>query len=262
MEKVVEQILVRNEELEPEDIVVIANLTDDHLMNIKLHPLFKSIDIIKGDYFNEAVLHRANVKEAAKVLILADDNKNISVTEVDSRTIMTAMTIENIARDTYVLAELLDREFEPYLRMARVDEIVMSREYGRSLIANTCLNSGIAHVVHDLLDVSCATMVTTKTISDDFIGKPFSELSDHFKLKKAILIGVLENTGNVFKMKKQAINEAQKNADISKIVQKLKETKELKSNHPVLNPDSNYIIQKNSAAILIETLQDRGGPTT
>ena len=96
----------------------------------------------------------------------------------------------------------------------------------------------------------------------DFIGKPFSELSDHFKLKKAILIGVLENTGNVFKMKKQAINEAQKNADISKIVQKLKETKELKSNHPVLNPDSNYIIQKNSAAILIETLQDRGGPTT
>jgi len=76
-------------------------------MSIKQNPIFKSIDIIKGDYFSEAVLNRANVKHAAKVLILADDNKEVSMTEVDSRTVMTAMTIESIARDTYVVAELL-----------------------------------------------------------------------------------------------------------------------------------------------------------
>jgi len=173
MEKVVEQILIRNEELTSEDIVVVAQLPDEQLMAIKQNPVFKGIDIIKGDYFSESVLHRANVKQAAKVMILADDNRQISTSEVDSRTVMTAMTIESVSKDTYVVAELLDKKFEPYLRMARVDEIIMSREYGRSLLANTCLSSGIAHVVHALLDVHHPTSVTTKEMSEELIGKTF-----------------------------------------------------------------------------------------
>jgi voltage-gated potassium channel len=261
MEKVVEQILVRNDELTADDIVVIAQLPDDQLMAIKQNETFKSIDIIKGDYFSEAVLNRANVKQATKVLILADDNKNISTSEVDSRTVMTAMTIESIAKDTYVVAELIDKKFEPYLRMARVDEIIMSREYGRSLIANTCLSSGIAHVVHDLLDVHNSTSVTTKEIPENLIGKTFADLSSHYKSENAILIGVLENTGNVFRMKRDAIRDAQKNADISKIVERLKQTKALRANHPVLNPGDDFVIPKHSAAILIETLRDVNGAT-
>ena len=255
MEKVVEQIMIRNHDLTAEDIVVIANLPDDQLMAIKQIDLFKSIDVIKGDYFAEAVLKRANVNMAAKVLILADDNKAISPTEVGSRTVMAAMTIENIAKDTYVVAELIDRKFEAYLRMAKVDEIIMSREYGRSLIAQACLSSGISHVVHDLLDVHHETSMTTKDIPEEFLGKSFPELSAHFKTKhNSILIGILENTGNVFRMKRDAIREAQKNADISKIVTSLRQTKALKSNHPVFNPGDQYQIQKHSSAILIETI--------
>lgn len=256
MEKVVEQILTRNDDLTADDIVVIAHLPDDLLMSIKQNPVFKSIDMINGDYFSESVLKRANVRHAAKVLILADDNRDVSPTEVDSRTVMTAMSIESIAKDTYVVAELIDRKFEQYLRMAKVDEIIMSREYGRSLIANACLSAGIAHVVHDLLDVSCETSVTTKNIPPSMVGKTFADLSELYKKEhNAILIGVLENTGNIFKMKREAIKEAQKNPDISKIIVNLREAKALKSNHPVLNPQGDYQIKKHSAAILIETLK-------
>ncbi len=256
MDKVIEQILIRNKELTAEDIVVIAHLPEDQLMNIKQSTAFKSIDIINGDYFAESVLRRANVQNAAKVLILADDNKSVSTTEIDSRTVMTAMTIESISKDTYVVAELIDRKYEPYLRMARVDEIILSREYGRSLIANACLSAGVAHVVFDLLDVHSGAMVTTKEIPASFIGQKFSTLSLHFREnEQSILIGVLENTGNVFKMKRDAIKEAQKNADISKIVSQLKETKVIKSNQPVLNPADDYLIRKNSSAVLIESVK-------
>jgi voltage-gated potassium channel len=258
MEKVVEQILTRNVELSSEDIVVIANLADDQLMAIKQNDMFKTIDIIKGDYFVESVLRRANIKDAAKILILADDNKSISPTEVDSRTVMAAMTIESIAKDIYVVAELLDRKFEAYLRMAKVDEIILSREYGRSLIAQSCISAGIAHVVHDLLDVHHEASVATREIPANFVGKNFRELTDFFKNEhNAILIGVLENTGNVFKMKRDAIREAQKNADISKIVTSLRQTKVLKSNHPVFNPGDQYLVPTHAAAILIETLSHK-----
>ncbi len=257
MEKVIEQILIRNKDLTGEDIVVIAHLSDDLRMSLKQNEMFKAIDIINGDYFNEAVLKRANVKHAAKILILADDNKSVSTTEIDSRTVMTAMTIENIAKDTYVVAELIDRKFEPYLRMAKVDEIILSREYGRSLIANACLSAGVAHVVYDLLDVHSGSMVTTKEIPQTFVGHKFSELSTHFRSKhNSILIGILENTGNVFKMKRDAIKEAQKNPDISLIVSQLKDTKAIKSNQPVLNPNDDYVIKKNCSAVLIETVSN------
>jgi hypothetical protein len=168
---------------------------------------------------------------------------------------MAAMTIESIAKDTYVVAELIDRKFEVYLRMAKVDEIILTREYGRSLIANACLSNGIAHVIHDLLDPNQATSVTTRKIPHAYIGRAFRDLASFFKAtENAILIGILENTGNVSKMKRAAIREAQKNPDISKIISNLKNTKSIQSNHPVFNPDEKYLIPQNAAAILIETL--------
>ena len=51
----------------------------------------------------------------------------------------------------------------------------------------------------------------------------------------AILIGLLENTGNFYARKKEALNEAQKTADISRLVGNLQTVKELKANTPVLN---------------------------
>ncbi len=66
------------------------------------------------------------------------------------------------------------------------------------------------------------------------------------------MIGLLENTGNFFQRKKEAIREAQKTPDISTLVDNLKTVKSLVANLPMINPRTDYIIKKYSRAIIIE----------
>ena len=85
-----------------------------------------------------------------------------------------------------------------------------------------------------------------------YIGISFKNAFDYYsKEKNSILIGLLENTGNFYARKKEALNEAQKTPDISTLVDNLQKVKELKANNPVLNPGFDYIVKNNSMGILI-----------
>jgi voltage-gated potassium channel len=61
----------------------------------------------------------------------------------------------------------------------------------------------------------------------------------------------LENTGNIYHRKKEALAEAQKTPDISKLVENLQSVKKLFPNNPVLNPGDGYIVKQNSKAIVV-----------
>ena len=69
--------------------------------------------------------------------------------------------------------------------------------------------------------------------------------------KGGVLVGLLLNTGNFHQRRKDALREAQKNPDIKAIVDNLKKVKTLKSNEPVLTPSADFVIQKNTKAILV-----------
>lgn len=67
----------------------------------------------------------------------------------------------------------------------------------------------------------------------------------------AVLIGLLENTGNFYQRRKEALSEAQKNPDMKKIVTNLKKVKFLQSNKPVLTPNDDFIISSNAKGIFV-----------
>ena len=165
---------------------------------------------------------------------------------------MTVITVKAISKTVYVAAEILDAKFRRYLQSANCDEIILSSEYNRSLIANASAGTGLSHVVSELLNVKAEVGINTYDIPRDFIGKSFKELFDYYHRKDgSLLIGILENTGNFFIRKKDAIREAQKTPDISKLVDNLMVVKTLVANHPVINPKSDYVLQKYSRGILI-----------
>jgi len=85
-----------------------------------------------------------------KVLILADRTPNqsgvvVTMTEVDARTIMTAMTLSSMARGTLVAAEILDAKMDQYLKIAQVSEVIYSREYSRLLLGNAAGGTGFKY---------------------------------------------------------------------------------------------------------------------
>lgn len=54
-------------------------------------------------------------------------------------------------------------------------------------------------------------------------------------------------------MRQEALTDAQKNPDTRQVLRNLKDVKKLESNQPILNPQRDYVIRKNTLAVLIGT---------
>jgi voltage-gated potassium channel len=246
-------ILKANPKLTSEDIVLVSMVKPAAVENLRSVPELQNIGFVRGDYADEAVLNRANIRGAAKVLVLADSSIDASPQEIDSRTVMTALTIKSISKDIYTCVELIDSKFERYLRSVHCDEVFLSRHHNRILLANASAESGVSHIIGNLLDMEHNRLVT-RELPARFVGESFAILSQHFmEAENGILIGVLENIGNIYTRKKEALRMAQRTPDLSRLVANLQEVKKLRGNHPVFNPGPDYKIKPYSRAILIRT---------
>jgi voltage-gated potassium channel len=259
MHVLLEHILDFNPGLRADRLVMIANVAQPVIDALLEEPRLKGLQIVAGEYYRDTVLKKAAPERAKKVLILADRTPNPgggvpSMTEVDARTIMTAMTLSNIARGTLVAAEILDPKMDQYLKLAAVTEIIYTREYSRLMLGNAAGGTGISNIIFDLLDPRTPTVITTRAVPEDMVGARFGALRERFERGAACsLIGVLENTGNSHRIKELALRQAQKTPDVAKLVQNLRDVKELKCNHPVFNPADDYLVPEGSMAIVIET---------
>lgn len=244
-------LLKNNPDIEPDDIVLVNNESQELMQTVLADPELSKINYIHGEYFDDNILRRAKINSAKKIIVLADDTGRYSPSEIDSKTVMTVLTVEAINKSIYISAELFDPKFQKYLERSHCDEIILSKEFSKKLIINSARGSGFSHIIEELLSPKKGTQLLTINFPDKFISKTYRELYEYFKTKGELLIGLLEYTGNFYLRKKEAILEAQKTPDISKLVGNLKDIKKLRGNEPVLNPEEDYIIKKYSKAIIL-----------
>lgn len=259
MHQLLTHILDFNPGLKSHQLVLVANISGQVIDNIRSHPRLKALQVIPGEYYHDANLRRASPASARKILILADRTPGLngqvpSMTEVDARTVMTAMTLANIARGTLVTAEILDPKMDHYLKLASVSEIIYSREYSRLLLGNASGGTGIANVIFDLLDPKHPTVIATKPIPTAFYGSNYADFKAQFESQtnSTVLLGILENTGNSQHIKELALRQAQKTPDMKRFVENLKSVKDLRCNHPVFSPPGDYVVHEGCMAIVIE----------
>jgi voltage-gated potassium channel len=253
LEKVLDGILSVNPGIDVSDLVLVNHVDKEQLQPIFNNPRYAKIKYLNGDFIQSDVLQKASIETASRVMVLADFSADYSMQEVDSRTVMTVLTIESLNRQVYVVAELLDPKFEKFLKLANCDEIILSREYSKLIIANASSASGVSHVIGDLLSTDDGQGLRSRDIPVEFYGRNFGDLFDHLNQQYGdITIGLLENTGNFYQRKREALSEAQMTPDISRLVENLKTVKQLVPNNSVLNPGRDYQIKSHSRAIVVE----------
>ena len=235
-------------------IVIISNVASEKIEELKEEKQLSALRFVRGDYFSESALSRANVKGAGKVLILADTFESGASSEVDSKTVMTVLTIRAMDRDVYICAELLDRKYESYLKQAMCDEILFSLDFSRRILANTSTLSGMSHIMFELLSQEREkSRLITLDIPNAFVNKPYAELrSSYLEVTDKVLIGLLENAGSPNRMKMESLRDAQKTSDVSELVTNLQKVKKLEVNRAVILPHDDYLVQRYSRAIIIE----------
>ena len=253
-------VLASNRGMKSSDIVLINNASDSDTENLLNIPELKDLKISKGEFYLEVNLKRVAPERAAKVLILADATPNAAgqiptISEADARTVMTAMTLNNIAKGVLVAAEILDSAMEQYLRLAHVNEIIYSRDYSRLILAKASMGTGVTNIIHELLDPKSPSSLTTKPIPEELFNQTYEKLQSYFQglSPHIVLVGILENSGNSFAAKEKALRRAQLTPNIAELVQNLQSVKALKFNQPVFGPKLDYTLREGAMAIVIET---------
>jgi len=240
-----------------ENIIIVSNISSDKIEALKENVVLAQLNFVRGDYFSDTALKRANIMYAKKVLILSDSFESHAEAEADSKTIMTVMTIRTLSKDVYICAEMINRKYESNLKQAMCDEVFFKKEVSQKILSYTSVENGMGHIFYDLLSQKeDGAKISTVKIDKNFIGNPFYDFKKSKEESSIIILGLLENTGSPNKMKMEALRAAQKTTNVSELVDNLKNVKDLEVNKPVFVPSNDYIIKKHTLAIVLEKVNE------
>ncbi|MFQ6605040.1 MAG: potassium channel family protein [Fidelibacterota bacterium] len=234
------------------DVVLINQLAEDQISHIRTH--FRKLDIhwVAGDFTNETILERANLSEAAAVMIIPN-LIDTSITSPDEKTILATLTIKSIEPNLRVVAYITDPGNMTHLKRANADEVVLSDDFSSFMVAAHVVDPGIPQVVAKLMDNRSPSRFKRVPIPSEFVGKTFTDLFDHFRRTNHwILIGLYSEDENL------GIGEilsSDTSALDAFIERKLKEggipLSEESRVSTVINPDDSYQIKEGEGAIVI-----------
>lgn len=255
-EGILDAVLNSNPEITPDQIVLVNEAPYEAIEHVRAQIRFKGIHYISGDCSDADVMRRALVKSAERALVIADRSRSGgSLVDVDSRTVLSVLTLKNMNPSLYVVAELSDAKFESHLQLAHCDEVILTTDYEDALLATASSGMGYSNVIRELIGDDADSGILIENIPANFIGRTYGDFARSVYASgrdRSILVGLLLNTGNFYQRRKDAVREAQKNPDVKTVVGNLMKVKTLKSNEPVLAPDDSFVIQPNTKAIFVK----------
>lgn len=170
-------------------IVVITELDSDQLGDART--TWSNVHFIHDDFTRVTALERSGVRNAKTCLVLTDTHGGRSEQDADARTILAALTVEKINESVYTCAELVNRNYATHLEAGKVNDFVVSGEYGAHMLAQAAMNRGLIGVLGELLTYQRGNEFYRLPVPDAWIGESFDDkLSDIRKTTRAILVAV------------------------------------------------------------------------
>lgn len=221
-EEILDSVINSNFDITPDMIVLVNNAPVEEMRQLMADIRFKEVKYINGDFSDAEVLQRAHIQTAKRVLVISDYTGGATEMEIDSRTVLSVMTMKNLNPKIYVAAELLSAKFQNQLKMANCDEVILTQEYQYSLLATASSGQGYSNVIKALISDDSDSGIIIEDIPNKFGGNKYEVLCKAYEAAERcgdILVGLL------IKIEESA--------------------------HPLLTPPADFIIPKGSKAIVI-----------
>ena len=172
-------------------IVLINQLPAEQLQEIKFRYRNIGLEAIRGDATHEAILGRANLAEAAGVLLLADTTSVATGSAIDDRTLFVALAVRDANADVKMSAELTGSEKESAIRHAGVEELVISGDDTSFFLASASLAPGLARAARQLLTYGSGREMRRVEIPRELRGVSFRDARQYFRHDGALLVGII-----------------------------------------------------------------------
>lgn len=231
------------------NLVLVNNVHVTKINELRQDPILRDLYFFRGDHTNADTLNSICAQTADKVLILSDENATDSPDEIDFKTVLSAKAVERINPTIFTTAEIIQPHFEVSLRKSNIEEVILNRYMSRSIISNVALMAGLNNIIQSIFDINDGVL-RIKKLDQCWVGRPYQELKEQGS--NGLVIGVLENVGDLQLLKNEKMEQVQKSVSIQCAIQGLVELKKMKNHQPVLHPSPNFIIKENSALIVLD----------
>lgn len=210
------------------------------------------IRFVRGNFIREEDLNRANVRQAATVIIVPDSTDGRQPDE--QKTFEATTMIKDIAPQVKVYAHVLDSERVANLRRANVDDVVVTNEYVGELVAGFVTKSGVTQAVRTLVSLEGECEFTVIPIPAEFNGRPISDFADQLRSQaRTILVGIVAEVEGV------GLESAMRGGDqyIVELIREeiakagIKTQTQGSKTHVTLNPENDHVIQTTDMALVI-----------
>ena len=250
--KIINSIQLLNHNHRKIDLVLINDLSEEEITQLKTRFSKIKIHFVSGDFAQEETLHRASIATSDTVIIIPNNLDNDQNSH-DEKTIFATLTIKSIDASIRVVAYLLDRENLTHIKRAEADEVVVSDDLSLNILASHVIDPGVPQLSNQLINTSSDSRFIRKLIPQNFVGKKYGELFNHYRDKNgALLVGLYyedENLGI------GSILSSDTSSLDNFIEQKLKEggisLQEQSKVHVNVNPSADHIIKEGEKALLI-----------
>ena len=136
---------------------------------------------LNGSPTSERDLLRANVVEAKAAIILADMAKEGNSSDIDAKTVLTALTIRSLNPDIKMTAEVLLPENLHHLELAGVGEILDSNLIAGFLLARSARHYGLIGLVTDMVTRRDDEITYRVEVTKEMLEMTGEELEKHIR---------------------------------------------------------------------------------
>ncbi|MBN8704275.1 MAG: NAD-binding protein [Bacteroidetes bacterium] len=235
-------------------VLVLINDYEQDTIDLLLSEFSKNnLHFVRGNFSNEVFLEKAKIKDAQSVIILPDISHDKVNSKFDEMTLMTVLTLKQIAPNAKIFTHVVDKELIPHLKRAGIDGYIISDEISGELIANFIISPGATQAVKQMVSLNASQNLKVMDIPGFYVGKTYQDLLTEFKANQNVLV-----MGFISKEEPIDLNALLSN-DMSAIdvfiQKKFKEAgigaEKSDQVQVTINPALSYVIQANELALVL-----------
>ncbi len=176
-------------------IVIVVEETEEPAQALR-HLNRSQLYFYPEDYTKIDILETVGIRHASRAILLADATHPRTDQDRDARTVLAALTIEKLSPEIYTCAQLLDRRNDVQLKLAGVDDVIVTEEVASHLIATSTRNQGSVEALAELLTVQSGNQIYDIPVPTDWVGKQYWALAQHLKQQSDALLLAIESIQN------------------------------------------------------------------
>jgi len=176
---------------ETRTVAIVGDLATDHFEN--LVEAFPKLDLkfVKGPFTSEAVLQRANVRQAATAFVLITYGLE-NMLRSDEVAVLAVLTLRELGPNVHIVAECFASTYRGHLRRAGANRVIVSGELDGFMLTAAALSPGLDTSLRDALTFGLSNDLWTVAIPPEFAGKTYLELAQHWLNERCwVLLGLI-----------------------------------------------------------------------